>query len=270
MTAFAALLALSAAFFHAAWNVRLKAAEDPLRLAAQAIPVGTLLAAPAVAVAWLAGGRPGLSGPGWALAGLSCLLELAYFHLLSAAYRRGEVSAVYPVARGTAPLLAVAFGLGVLRERLGPVQAVGIALLLAGIWLVRPPRGRRASLGLALLTGVSIAAYTAVDRIGVRLGPFWLYSWLMFAALSLALVPWRGESRAAGAPAVGLLMVGSYGLVLAALSFAPLALVAPLRESGVVLVSLWGVLRLGEREGAPFKLAGAAAVLAGAGLLAAG
>jgi uncharacterized membrane protein len=69
---------------------------------------------------------------------------------------------------------------------------------------------------------------------------------------------------------VGVVVVGSYALVLAALSIAPLALVAPLRESGVVLVSLWGVLRLGEREGARVKILGAGAVLAGAALLTAG
>jgi drug/metabolite transporter (DMT)-like permease len=249
MTALAALLALSAAFFHAAWNVRLKGADDPLPVTARAVPLATLVATPAVAVAWLAAGRPGLPWQGWLLVLASCALE---------------------VARGTAPLVSVVIGLAVLRERLSPAQLAGVVVLLAGIWLVRPPRGRRASLAPALLTGLAIAGYTAVDRVGVRLGPFWLYSWLVFASLSLSLLPWVGRRRVEGAPVVGLLMVGSYTVVLAALSIAPLALVAPLRESGVVLVSLWGVLRLGEREGAALKLTGAAAVLAGAALLALG
>lgn len=269
MTGIAVGLVLLAAVFHAAWNVRLKEAADPLGLAARAVPVGTLVAAPAVLILWLAGGRPGLSGLGWVLVGTSVLLELAYFHLLSAAYMRGEVSSVYPMARGTAPVLAVTVGLVLFHERFDWIQLGGILSLLAGIWLVRPPRGRRASLGLALLVGVCIAAYTAIDSRGVRLGPFWLYSWLVFAGLSLALVPFRGP-RLPGGPAVGVLMVGSYCLVLAALSFSPLALVAPLRESGVVLVALWGVLRLGEREGAWLKLTGAAAVIAGAILLTVG
>ena len=270
MTALAALLALSAAFFHAAWNVRLKGADDPLPVTARAVPLATLVATPAVAVAWLAAGLPGLPWQGWLLVLASCALELAYLHLLSSAYRRGEISSVYPVARGTAPLVSVVIGLAVLRERLSPAQLAGVVVLLAGIWLVRPPRGRRASLAPALLTGLAIAGYTAVDRVGVRLGPFWLYSWLVFASLSLSLLPWVGRGRVEGAPVVGVLMVGSYTVVLAALSIAPLALVAPLRESGVVLVSLWGVLRLGEREGAALKLTGAAAVLAGAALLALG
>ena len=263
-------LALAAAVLHAWWNVRLKSAADPLALAARAIPIGTLAATPFVAVLWLAGGRPGLPWQGWLLVGVSVLLELVYTHSLSAAYRRGEISGVYPVARGTAPLLAVFAGLLLFRERLHPLQLAGVAALLCGIWLARPPRGRRDSFLLALLAGLFIAGYTAVDSRGVRLGPFWLYSWLVFALLSLALIPSRGRSAVPDAPAVGVLMVGAYTLVLAALAIAPLALVAPLRESGVVLVALWGVLRLGEREGARPKLLGAAAVLAGVALITAG
>jgi drug/metabolite transporter (DMT)-like permease len=266
----AAGLALLAAVLHAYWNVRLKEADDPLALAARALPFGALLTAPPVLVVWMLEGRPGLPWQGWVLVAFSVLLELAYLHLLSAAYRRGEVSSVYPVARGSAPLLAIAIGMALFGERLDARQLAGVAALLAGIWLVRPPRGRRASLLLALLTGVCIAGYTAIDSRGVRLGPFWLYTWLMFALLSAALVPWRGARPLPGAPTVGVVVVGSYALVLAALSIAPLALVAPLRESGVVLVSLWGVFRLGERQGAPLKILGAGAVLAGAALLTAG
>jgi drug/metabolite transporter (DMT)-like permease len=271
-TAVAVVLAFGSAVLHAAWNVRLKAVADPLRVAAVAMPLATLLATPAAAAAWLAAGRPGLPWQGWALAAGSGLVELAYFHALATAYRRGDLSSAYPVARGTAPVLAALVGLLVLRERVGVVQMVGLGVLLAGIWLARPPLGRRTALGPALLTGVLIATYTTVDRVGVRLGPFWLYTWAVFAATSLWLLPWArpGAGTAARALPVGVLAIGAYGLTLAALSLAPLALVAPLRESGVVVVALWGVLRLGERERARLKLAGAAAVLAGATLLAAG
>jgi drug/metabolite transporter (DMT)-like permease len=164
----------------------------------------------------------------------------------------------------------VVAGLLLFQERLHPLQLAGVAALLAGIWLARPPRSQRASLALGLLIGVCIAAYTAIDSRGVRLGPFWLYTWSMFALLSVALVPSRGSRPVAGAPLVGVLVVGSYALVLAALSLAPLALVAPLRESGVVLVALWGVLRLGEGERARLKILGAVAVVIGAALLTAG
>jgi drug/metabolite transporter (DMT)-like permease len=266
----AAGLALLAAGLHAYWNVRLKESGDPLALAARALPLGTLLFTPLVGLLWWSAGRPGLPWQGWVLVVISVLLELAYVHMLSAAYNRGDVSSVYPVARGSAPLLAVVAGLLLFQERLHPLQLAGVAALLAGIWLARPPRSQRASLALGLLIGVCIAAYTAIDSRGVRLGPFWLYTWSMFALLSVALVPSRGSRPVAGAPLVGVLVVGSYALVLAALSLAPLALVAPLRESGVVLVALWGVLRLGEGERARLKILGAVAVVIGAALLTAG
>jgi len=243
-------------------------------VAAVALPLGTLLATPVAAAAWLASGRPGLPWQAWALAAVSGLVELAYFHTLSAAYRRGDVSSVYPVARGTAPVLAALAGVLLLGERLAPLQVAGVVALLAGIWLARPPPGGpvsgRSALAPALLTGVLIAVYTTIDRLGVRLGPFWLYAWAVFAATSLWLLPWARRGSTAQALPVGVLTIGAYGLALAALSLAPLALVAPLRESGVVVVALWGVLRLGERERAPLKLTGAAAVLAGAALLATG
>jgi drug/metabolite transporter (DMT)-like permease len=234
------------------------------------MPLGTLLLTVVVAAVWLAAGRPGLPGPAWALAALSGLVELAYFHTLSAAYRRGDVSSVYPVARGVAPVLAALAGVLLLRERLTPVQGAGVAALVAGVWLARPPMNERSGLAPALATGVLIAAYSTVDALGVRLGPFWLYAWAVFLVTSLCLLPWARPGLARQALPVGVLTVGAYGLTLAALSLAPLALVAPLRESGVVLVALWGVLRLGERDRARMKLGGAAAVLAGAALLAVG
>jgi drug/metabolite transporter (DMT)-like permease len=275
VTALAVALAFGSALLHAAWNLRLKTSADPLRVAAVAVPLGSALLTVPVGVAWLALGRPGLPWQAWALAALSGLVELGYWHFLSRAYRRGDVSSVYPVARGSAPVLAALIGLLVLRERLAPVQLVGVAVLVAGIWLARPPVSSRRALAPALLTGVLIATYTTVDRLGVRLGPFWLYTWAVFVATSLWLLPWArgtgaGRAVAAQAAPVGVLTVGAYGLTLAALSLAPLALVAPLRESGVIVVALWGVWRLGERERATLKVAGAAAVLAGATLLAVG
>ena len=130
-------------------------------------------------------GRPGFTPAAVGLAAISAALELAYFWLLSAAYTRGELSVVYPIARGSAPLLAVLVGLAVLGERLAPAQLLGVALLLLGILSVTLPQTSGRATLPALLTGVTIAAYTAVDRVGVRLAAPWLYGWLLVTLLAI-------------------------------------------------------------------------------------
>ena len=248
-----------------------------------------LIVTPPTAVVWLLAGRPGLSAAavGWCV--LSVTFELAYLWLLSAAYRRGELSAVYPIARGSAPLLAVAAGLGLLHENLSAVQLAGVALLLLGILAVTLSQASGRATVPALLTGVAIAAYTAVDRVGVRLSTPWLYGWLLVVLLaaSLPVSMWIGDKLAAargarvgpdgGAPtppnlgqavAIGIFMWGGYLLVLWALSLAPLSVVAPVRETAVVGVAIWGVWRLRETTGVAMKLSGALATLVGVALLA--
>lgn len=247
-----------------------------------------LIITPPTAVVWLLAGRPGISAAaaGWCV--LSVTFELAYLWLLSAAYRRGELSAVYPIARGSAPLLAVGAGLGLLHERLSGAQLAGVALLLLGILAVTFSQASGRATVPALLTGVAIAAYTAVDRVGVRLSTPWLYGWLLVVllAVSVPVSMWIADRLAAtrgpvvgGAGAVvlpglgqavviGLFMWCGYLLVLWALSLAPLSVVAPVRETAVVGVAVWGVWRLRERKGAAMKLAGALATLVGVALLA--
>jgi drug/metabolite transporter (DMT)-like permease len=265
-----------AAVFHAAWNALLKASENPLSLAARAVSLGTIASLPPVAIAWLVTGRPGLPPVGWLIVIGSAVLELLYFVALSTAYQRGELSVVYPIARGTAPLLAVLVGLTLLGERLHLTAVIGILCLLIGIWAVRRPANAGTALGPALLTGVLIAAYTSLDRIGVRLGPPWLYGWLLWFLGAIFLVAFTTIRRVPGSrltddPAISLvvavLMTAAYFMILFALSVAPLAIIAPLRESAIVLVTAWGIWRLGERRGAWIRVAGALAILAGIALL---
>jgi drug/metabolite transporter (DMT)-like permease len=204
---------------------------------------------------------------GWLLALGSGGLELVYFTSLSRAYQRGEISSVYPIARGTAPLLAVVVGVALFAERLQPLQWAGVAALLLGVWMARPVGVGRGGLFLPLAIGASIAAYSALDRLGVRTGPVWLYGWATFASMSIFLAPFGRGQRRPGAAAVGLLTIAAYSLVLLALSIAPLAVVAPAREAGVVVVAGWGIFRLGEGDRAVQKLIGAVAVVVGAFLL---
>jgi drug/metabolite transporter (DMT)-like permease len=285
MTALAIALALAAAAIHGTWNVLVKVSGDPMRTFRRSTVVAAAVITPITLVVWLLAGRPGFTPAAVGLAALSAAIELVYLVFLSAAYKRGELSVVYPIARGSAPLLAVGAGLGVLGERLTLGQMTGVALLLLGILAVTLPQTSGRATVPALLTGVSIAAYTAVDRVGVRLSTPWLYGWLLIVLLAAGLLitmwvgsrlrPTAGELRPEPPPVrwpqaavIGIFMWGGYLLVLAALSIAPLSVVAPVRETAIVAVAVWGIWKLRERKGAALKLLGAGATLIGVALLA--
>jgi drug/metabolite transporter (DMT)-like permease len=283
MTAVAIGLALAAAAIHGTWNVLVKVSGDPMRTFRRGTVFAAVVMTPITLVAWLISGRPSLTPAAAGLAALSALLELAYLVLLSAAYNRGELSVVYPIARGSAPLLSVGAGLGLLGERLTTGQMAGVALLLLGILAVTLPQTSGRATVPALLTGVAIAAYSAVDRIGVRLSTPWLYGWLLIVLLAIGVVIWgwasarfrfeggRPEAQPvhwSQAAVIGIFMWGGYLLVLAALSIAPLSVVAPVRETAIVAVAVWGIWKLRERRGAVLKLLGAGATLVGVALLA--
>lgn len=281
-----ALVAVSAVL-HVAWNVRLKTAGDPLRAAAVGMLAASAGIVPAGIIAWWVAGSPALPIEGIALAFISGVIEAAYFVLLSAAYRRGDLSVVYPIARGTAPLLAVAIGVGLLGERLGLAGSLGVVALLAGFLLLQQPwlalRGHRSldpSIAFALATGVTIATYTAIDRVGTRLIDPLPYAAILWVTTSVVLVAWirltsGGEVFVGGANEVRRAAVGgwltliAYLLVLWALSVAPLSGVAPLRESAAVFAAAWGSVRLGEAadRGDVVRRVGASALVVGGALL---
>jgi drug/metabolite transporter (DMT)-like permease len=310
-------LVLVAAVLHAGWNVLLKTSGDTLSTAARLQAIGSAVLVPIGIVAWIAIGRPAVPASAIWLAVVSGFLEAAYFVLLASAYRRGPLSLVYPLARGSAPLIAVAVGILLLQERLAPLAFVGVACLLLGILLVARPwqafraagAAHRGAIGFALATGASIAAYSAVDRVGVRETEPWIYGSILAVVSTIlttaAVVGGRRLGLLAPAPPAkptpvapelgpdasgqgsagtearfgglardalaGVLSLGAYLLVLLAYSFAPLATVAPLRETGVVLAAAWGAIRLGEAKGgrdASTKIAAACLVVVGAILLA--
>jgi drug/metabolite transporter (DMT)-like permease len=283
----ATALVLIAALLHAAWNASVKSSGEPLRATARAVWLGTAVATPFAAGAWMLGGRPGFTDSALPVVTISVVLEVIYWVALGVAYRGGALSTIYPVARGSAALLGALLGIGVLGEQLALLQLAGVGFLVAGTLAAVVPGAARRSLGPALAIGLLIAAYTFVDRLGARTGPAWLYGWFLFAGGSLglaavfAIAPLRivGPRPAPGSPAdpgwrrplgAGIFMVAGYTLVLMALAMAPLAGVAPLRESATVLAAGWGVLRLGERDGAAWRLGGAGCIAAGAILLAVG
>ena len=253
-----------------------------------------------IAVWWLGGAIP-LPPDGIALGIASGVVEAAYFIFLAAAYRRGDLSVVYPLARGTAPLLAVVIGVGLLGERLGVAGSVGVVALLAGfLWLQRPwralslartgalPGERRASVDTAVLfalaTGVTIAAYTTIDRLGTRLIDPVPYAAILWATCSIVLVGWvafvaggdllrHGPDDARRAAVGGWLTLAAYLCILGALSVAPLSGVAPLRESATVFAAAWGSVRMGEaadRTEVGRRVGASALIVGGALLLAIG
>ena len=303
MPTLAIVLVLVAAVLHAGWNVLLKTSGDTLTTAVRLQAIGTAVLLPIGVVAWLWSGMPAVSGLAIGLALVSAVFEAAYFVFLASAYRRGALSLVYPLARGSAPLLAVTIGIVVLNERLAPLAIAGVACLLAGILLVgRPWRAlsaagarHRGAIGFALLTGASIAAYSALDRLGVRETEPWIYGSILAVGSSIftasAVIGGRRLGLLAPAPVAaatdaatgarfgslardalaGVLSLGAYLLVLFAYAIAPLATVAPLRESGIVLAAAWGAIRLGEAAGRReigTRIAAAALVVLGATLLA--
>jgi drug/metabolite transporter (DMT)-like permease len=292
------VLVAGAAVLHVTWNVLLKTAGDPLRAAAVGMVTAAAVICPTALVAWLIVGRPAIPTETIVLSVVSGALEALYFAFLASAYRRGDLSLVYPLARGTAPLLAVAIGVVLLNERLGPVGYAGVAALLAGLLsLQRPWRYLRASgrehggaAGFALLTGITIASYSAVDRVGVRGTEPWIYAGLIWASCTVFLWGYVWVYRRQQAPAVvaeggadpapfsslragfgGLMTLAAYLLILVAFTVAPLTAVAPLRESAIVLASGWGAFRLREaadRSDAFRRIGSAGLVVFGAILLA--
>jgi drug/metabolite transporter (DMT)-like permease len=266
----------------------LKTSGDPLRTGSRAMVAGTLIGLPFAILGWFLVGQPPIPPEVWVLGIASGIVEVVYLVLLAGAYRRGDLSVVYPIARGTAPLLTVLSGVVLLGERLSTAGYVGLGFLIAGLLVVQRPwrvlrGGRRleAAVPWAFACGISIATYSTIDRVGVRLIEPWVFAAILFPVCAIGLGLWVRyidvQARTSPAPSwkrasvAGFFAVDTYILILAAYSIAPLSIVSPLRESAIVLVSLWGSFRLAEavnrREGLA-SLGGAALIVIGGIVLA--
>jgi drug/metabolite transporter (DMT)-like permease len=264
-------LALAAACVHALWNVLLARARDPEAATAFALIVAIVAFAPVAAATW------DVESAVWPFLLGSGAFELAYFVLLATAYRLASLSVVYPLARGTAPVLVLVVGVVALGKATSAGQTAGVCLVGAGVLLVRGFRRTVESRGVAfgLAIACCIAGYTLIDKNGVRhagpipylelsmVGPSLVY------AGAVARVKGRAAVRAAVRPdnvIAGLAVFGAYALVLAALQRASAASVAAVRETSVVLTAVLAGAVLRERVG-PGRLAGAALVAGGVALL---
>ncbi len=267
MPADALALALAAAVLHAGWNVLIARAGDPEGAGAAAQLFAAAVFAPVAVATWHvdAAAVPYLAA--------SVTAELAYFTLLAAAYRRSEMSLVYPIARGLAPVLVLigaALATGVSPT---PPEVAGVLAVAVGIVLVRGigSGGDARSTAMAVAIACTIACYTVVDKSGLRHAatiPYFeleLGTEAVLYAAGLSLVRGPGVVRAGfsrWSMAAGIGMFGAYGLVLAALRLAPAAPVAAVRETSVVIATGLAALYLREHVSRG-RAAGAVLVCAG-------
>jgi drug/metabolite transporter (DMT)-like permease len=266
------LAVLGAGFLHALWNALLKAAAgDPLLDTALIVAGSSLVAA--TVLPWV----PVPDRAAWPFIALSAAIHFAYYVTLAGAYHRGDLSFAYPLMRGFAPLIVTVLGVLFLGEHPGASALAGILLISVGIiaiaWFAsgrHPP----AAAGWALANAAIIAAYTLVDGAGVRASghaagyvtwlialegpPFLLWVLARRGAPAARYVATRWRRGIAG----GAASLAAYGIVLWAMTRAPVAAVAALREVSVLFAALMGALVLKEGFGWR-RMAGAATVVAG-------
>ena len=273
LTPFSIVLVLSAAFLHASWNALLRGGADRTQ--------SMLIMNVTVGIAGLAmmafSGLPSSASAAYVLA--SGLIHLVYNALLVRMYRSGDLGETYPVARGSSPALVALGGSLFAGEWMNPLGTAGIGLVCAGIFMLAAARARSAkvesglasdrapkkegrlhamNLPSALATGVSIAAYTVVDGLGVRASGNWIaYTGGMFAFFlavplwylarrqrAVFAVPLAEAGRAAGG---GLISLAAYGAIIWAMQASAMGAVSALRETSVVFAALLGAVFLNER-----------------------
>ena len=277
MSTLAIALVLLSAFFHATWNLMAKrAGGGPVFL--WLFSVLSFVIYTPVTLVFVLVNRPQIGPSQLLFMGISVLLHLTYFLLLSQGYRVGDLSLVYPLARGTGPMLSVVGAILLLGEHPSAIALGGAALIGMGVFLLtgdpRRLRQRGALPGVifALLTGLAIAAYTLSDKFAVAtvLVPPLLLDWSANSGRALLLTPlairrwddvrmqWREHRREALMVAV--LSPLAYIMVLVAMSFSPVSYVAPMREISTLIGTLMGVRLLS--EGYLRQRLGAASIMA--------
>jgi drug/metabolite transporter (DMT)-like permease len=277
VTPLVAAAVLLAAVTHASWNAIAHRITDKL-VGFTLIAGGGMLIGLAM-VPFVAFPKSGA----WPYLLASGMIHILYYALLMRSFRLGDFGQAYPIARGTAPLVVTALAAVFAHEVPDGWAAAGVGLSCAGLtgvalWGLRGHRPNWAAIGAALATGLTIAAYTVVDGLGVRASGSSLgyIAWLM--TLQGAVIPLYAATRLRGQlvtvlrpfAAVGLLgaalSVAAYGLVLWAQTRAELAPVAALRESSIILGAAIGAVFFKERFGAP-RIAAAGLLVAGIGLM---
>ncbi len=286
-------LVVLAGLIHASWNIAAKKAGGDVRFAAFTGLVTMVVWAP-VGI-WLGAGQVPRWGPlEWSLVAASAVVHTFYFIALLRGYRKADLTVVYPLARGSGPLLSSLVAIAFLGEQLSALGALGIAGVVGGVFLIAggpgllrashdPVQRKRVHKGMAygLVTGVFIAAYTVVDGYAVKfalMAPI-LVDYFGNLARMVLLAPTVLRDRAAAralwttqwkyALFVGTISPVSYVMVLYAMQSAPLSHVAPAREVSMLFAALIGGQLLSEGDRLP-RILGAACIAAGVMALALG
>jgi drug/metabolite transporter (DMT)-like permease len=268
------LAVLLGAACHAGWNALIKVGLDPLSTTTL-ISIGSGVVA--LALAPLVGAPAWAAWP-WLIA--SVAIHLVYFASLIESYRTGDLGQVYPIARGSAPLMTAAIATVFVGERLSALGWTGIVLLVLGVLLLSTRGGRklaeidRRAIGFALFTALTICAYSIVDGIGARLSanPN-AYSVWLFVGIAAVMLPYAlCRDGLDVIPAMrrfwlrgfvgGALQVLSYGIAIWAMTVAPIAIVATLRETSVLFGAAIAVVVLKEPL-RPVRFAAAALIVCG-------
>lgn len=257
------VLVLGSALMHATWNLLAKRAAGGLEFLWLLSLVTTAAFVPA-AVIYVAVARPEVTLAHVGLALASAVLHVAYFTALQRGYRVGDLSLVYPLARGSGPVLATLLAVVLLGERPGALALAGTALVVGSVFVLsgggRARAGHGVALAYGLATGLAIAAYTVLDGYAVGhvgAAPL-LYLMMADAGRAALLTPaalarwetvrttWRAHRREV--VGVGLLSPLAYLLVLSALQIAPVSVVAPMREVSILFAAVLGARALAEGD----------------------
>ena len=267
------VLVLFAAACHAGWNAFLKIKLEPFSAMALIAIVSALVVLPAIP---FLGVPPAAAWP-WVIA--SVIFHLGYFIGLTEAYRTGDMGQVYPIARGSAPLMTAIAGTFIVGEAIGLRGWLGILVLVRGVFLLSLRGGRnlhfdKRAVAFALFTAVTICGYSIVDGLGARAsGNAHVYTAWLFLLDGLMMLVFVLLRR--GVPVLrvftgfwkeglmgGALSLASYWIAIWAMTVAPIALVAALRETSVLFAMLIASVVLKEAPG-PWRWAAGLAIGAG-------
>jgi drug/metabolite transporter (DMT)-like permease len=276
MSGIALSIVLASAFLHAGWNYLLKKSERKIVFIWWFLLMSMIIYLPVFLFYFP---RTSIPVEGWLCIVATGLIHGIYFWCIGGAYQRGDLSLVYPLARGSGPLFVPILAVILLREEVSPLGMMGIALIIGGIYCVHlrsftsaaflePFRALRGGASRwALFTGLAIASYSLVDKVGVGLVFPPVYIYLMLLITWLMISPWvlirerrwlktEWQRRKGSIVVVGFLSGFTYLMILFALRMSKVSYVAAVREVSIVLSAYFGIVWLREKHGRQ-KLIGA-------------